>query len=85
MFISRRAVHLSDGLRWIFWCSCAPSQGALLSSISHHVFTCYSQIRKDECIHISVSKLLIEEIDMFHEISPEIDFKGSYIAIANND
>lgn len=48
-----------------------------MKSLSHHVITCHSDICNNECIHISVSKLVIEEFDTRHEISPGIDFQGS--------
>lgn len=76
MFISRRAIILDDGLRWVFWCSCDKARGSLVSSLSHHVKACYEELCKDECLHIAAARCIIEQIDAVHAISPDIDFCG---------
>ena len=79
MLISRRAIFLVDGLKWIFWCSCNKARGSLISGLSTHVKGCYEDLCKDECLHIAAARCNVEEIDAVHALSPDTDFSGRYL------
>ena len=47
-----------------------------MTSLSHSVGTDYSYLCKNECIHITASKHILEELDAVHMVYPTSDFVG---------
>lgn len=67
-----------DEVNWIYWCSCDTSQASLVTSLSHRVGRSYSDFLGNECLHVSASKYILEELDAVHMILPTSDFNGKF-------
>ena len=70
--------QFSDGVEWIYACSCDFNASQLTKTLNTHINCDYSQYTEElpECIHIMVVKRISSTIDAIHNLSPSADFSG---------
>lgn len=76
--MSRSARQFSDGIHWIYVCSCDPSLSELAKSLSSQIAYEYAQYVNTfpYCIHINAVSEIISKVDAIHCLSPHVDFTG---------
>ena len=80
LFVSRCGLHFSDGIQWVYWCSCDSARGNLLNSCSTSVdstYDAFTSIVGSECIHIEPTRLIIQETDNIHNITSAQELSGT--------
>lgn len=65
-----------DEVNWIYWCSCDIPRASLVTNLSHRVGRSYYDLCENECLHVTASKYILEELDAVHMIFPTLDFDG---------
>ena len=78
VFVSRCAKYFVEELEWVFWCSCDATRGSLIGAAGSHIEMKYSvfQERFAPCLHITALKLILDDVDALHEVTPNDDFIG---------
>lgn len=78
VFVSRCTKSFGGQLEYVFWCSCDPKRAQLadcLPSINTESFQTFEQ-QLPPCHHIMAARIVLEEIDGIHDISPSLEFAG---------
>ena len=77
-FVSRSVRQFTDGIEWIYVCSCDPNASKLTKTLGTHINCQYSQYTQDfpECIHMMVVNRISSTIDALHGLTPSQDFSG---------
>ena len=69
----------TDGIEWVYSCSCNIHNANLLDGMGHNPGIEYSVLQSivPDCIHIDTMRNIVVEVDAIHDIHPQLDFSGN--------
>lgn len=80
--MSRSVRQFTDGIEWIYLCSCDPNTSKLAKTLSTQINCTHSKFTQEfpKCIHMVAVIHASSTIDAIHCLSPSQDFLGIIFA-----